>query len=312
MRVFGEGRPPVSSDPTIGVRVRQWHKWQTAIIRTVVKRRIDSDIPLTEPYAMGKVVVAADLDHHFLTFQALCQHPFADAMWDRVLRYCASKGALSGEILVQREHFGRCVLSTTWSEVDRETGERVYDALVKSQLVAEFGPTTIGEGLTRARTEYGPAQKPRKNRARTAQKPRRARARVSGSGSGSGSASNPQTPSGEGAGFASLSSDPEADPVARADRPRQFEHGWDVDADTMRAAVIEWADKEASISRDPGAWRAPAASIRRDIREKRPYSDERVAKDFAKIRAKDERGLGYCVRKVIRENRETKAEGNGR
>lgn len=80
----------------------------------------------------------------------------------------------------------------------------------------------------------------------------------------------------------------------------------------MRAAVIEWTDKEASMSRDPSTWRAPAASIRRDIREKRPYPDERVAKDFAMIRAKDERGLGYCVRKVIKRKRAAKAEENGK
>lgn len=297
----------MDAEPTIGLRIRQWHKWQTAIIRTVVKRRVEKNVPLEEPYSMGKVVVAADLDHHFLAFQAICQHPFADAMWSRTLRYCASKGALSGEILVQREHFGRCVLSTTWCEVDRETGARVYDALVQSQLVTEFGPASIGKGMKRARSMFGPAHDPRTKRARSTQKPRKARARVSGSGSGSGSASHPQTPSGEGAGLASPP-EPEPEPVAREDRPRDFKHGWNLDADTMRAAVIEWTDKEASMSRDPSTWRAPAASIRRDIREKRPYPDERVAKDFAKIRAKDERGLGYCVRKVIRENRNGKTE----
>lgn len=120
---------------------------------------------------------------------------------------------------------------------------------------------------------------------------------------------HPLTPSEEGADFASLSEpEPEAGTAARKNRPRDFDHGWIMDTDTMRAAVIAWADKEASMSRDPAAWREPAASIRRDIREKRPYPDDRVAKDFAKIRAKDERGLGHCVRKIITANRKAKAE----
>jgi len=108
-------------------------------------------------------------------------------------------------------------------------------------------------------------------------------------------------PLSKGGGLPSASS-PEPDP--EAPRPAAAVAKFDtLDIATTRQANIDWAAKEASMSRDVGTWRAPAQSIRADARDRRPYPDSRVEKDFATIRSKDERGLGAIVRQMLRESR---------
>ena len=122
--------------------VRNWTKWQNAIlakVKSTRKARIErGEAPashLTAPLSIQSVAIATAFDEDFAAFAAEVGGAAAETYLIRLLQYVANAHAFDGSFSVPREKFGPIVLSRVWHTVGKTTGERVYDALIRAQIL---------------------------------------------------------------------------------------------------------------------------------------------------------------------------------
>lgn len=259
------------------LRISAWDKWQGQYLKGVRSKRVERGTDAERAYSMRAVAVACSFDDRHAAFARAFRNGEPDAFLLRVLQYVGLHSPFDGCVHVERRAFGPVVLTRSHHVVSVQKGKRVWDALVETGIARVVTP----EEAKRLRHVADTSATSHPSRAR------------SGFGSGSGSGNSPPNP-------------PLGDEVQKPARARKARSGQNFDSldiDTKRAVNIEWANHEAQIKASLDHWRAPAASIRTDIREKRPYRDDRVEKDFALIRSKDPDGLARIVRQVLRKRK---------
>lgn len=152
------------------IRICDWTKRNTARLNHARTVRLDRGLDPMAPIALDGFTMNTAPSKCFLLFAEAVGLRYAEAFWQRVNEYCASRCAQTGEIRVPRKEFGRAVLSKGLDPIGRSMGEKVYDALVNSGLAALI-EDSIGAGAVTPQSGFRdgtngravPSQKPRRD-----------------------------------------------------------------------------------------------------------------------------------------------------
>lgn len=128
------------------IRFRRWREHNRRALKDVADKREKRGIPASAPLAMQKVIVATHLDAQFADFADRVGGAVAETYFLRAMQYAAEHDGHDGSIRVSRERFGPTVLGRPWQMVSKETGKKVYDALLRSTICVPIdGPPSADE-----------------------------------------------------------------------------------------------------------------------------------------------------------------------
>lgn len=125
------------------LRFRSWQQHNRRALKDVAEKRAARGVRLDAPLSLAKVVVVTHLDEQFASFAQLVGGPVAETYFLRALQWAADRGGAVGAVSCERFRFGPVVLSRPWHIVSRRTGEKVYDALLASNICVLSTDTSV-------------------------------------------------------------------------------------------------------------------------------------------------------------------------
>lgn len=116
------------------IRFRKWAEHNKSAIKDIIRTRTKRGVRVDAPVAMTKVLLVVKFDANFERFAATAGGEMAETYFLRAIQYAADRDGFLGSIRVPRDRFGAVVLSRQWHQCSRASGEKVYDALLSSDI----------------------------------------------------------------------------------------------------------------------------------------------------------------------------------
>lgn len=133
----------VTSGHEAVLQFRKWLSHNRRALKDVALKRRDRTVPLNAPLSLAKVIVTTHLDAQFADFAARVGGPVAETYFLRALQYAADHDGAAGAVRCPRASFGPIVLSRPWHVVSKATGEKVFDALLASNICILSADTSV-------------------------------------------------------------------------------------------------------------------------------------------------------------------------